>query len=139
MIFGSHEWCAEAARILPELFAPVAPLVSGQFTISECFDGVPPDGQSVGWFATFSPGGIDFGFCDKPDADFYLRGAYSDLLPLAGMVLSEGPETQQAYAEIRTRLIQRRAISVKGDLAAAPSPVAAVLREFHDRMARAIV
>ncbi|MFT3977867.1 MAG: hypothetical protein QM688_12255 [Sphingomonas bacterium] len=135
--FASPAWIARIKEILAALVAEHRDrLAEADFTLSETFTAVPPDGTTTHWAARIRAGEVSFAD-NSGDADFELVADQAAALPGARLIYAGASQADlDAAAAHRDAMIAAGRMTRKGDMAKAGKPVLRVLRDLHDTMAR---
>lgn len=136
VVFASPAWIARIKTVLADLVAEQREaLADADFTLSETFTKVPPDGISTHWAARIHAGKVSFK--DHPtDPDFMLVADQAAALPGAKLIYRVATEDDLAAADVhRDAMIAAGRMTRAGGLQKASKPVLRVLRDLHDTMA----
>jgi hypothetical protein len=135
--FASPEWIARIRALLVTLAAERREsLADADFTLSETFTNVPPDGGTTHWAARIRAGEVEL--LDHPaDADFTLVADYEAALPGARLIYAEAREDDLKAADAhRDAMIAAGRMTRSGSVEKAGKPVLRLLRDLHDMIAR---
>lgn len=135
--FASPEWIDRIKVVFAELVAEHREnLADADFTVSETYTDVPPDGITTHFSARIRSGEVTFP--DHPDrTDFMLVGTYEAILPGARLSFADASQSEWDAAKIHgTAMMSAGHVFIRGGTNGASEVLQRVLRTVHDTMAR---